>query len=37
VAAYGEPIKYVPVSIEERYAMFDAMGVPRKYAEGMGA
>jgi NAD(P)H dehydrogenase (quinone) len=32
---YGVPIKYTPVSVEDRYAMFDAMGVPRKYAEGM--
>jgi NAD(P)H dehydrogenase (quinone) len=32
---YGVPIRYVPVSVEERYAMFDAMGVPRQYAEGM--
>jgi len=32
---YGVPIRYVPVSVDERYAMFDAMGVPRQYAEGM--
>jgi NAD(P)H dehydrogenase (quinone) len=32
---YGVPIRYVSVSVEERYAMLDAMGVPRKYAEGM--
>jgi NAD(P)H dehydrogenase (quinone) len=32
---YGVPINYVSVSVDERYAMFDAMGVPRKYAEGM--
>jgi NAD(P)H dehydrogenase (quinone) len=32
---YGVPIKYVPVSVEARYAMFDAMGVPRKFTEGM--
>jgi NAD(P)H dehydrogenase (quinone) len=32
---YGVPIRYVPVSVEERYAMLDAMGVPRQYAEGM--
>jgi NAD(P)H dehydrogenase (quinone) len=32
---YGVPINYVPVSVEARYAMLDAMGVPRKYAEGM--
>jgi NAD(P)H dehydrogenase (quinone) len=32
---YGVPIKYVQVSVDARYAMLDAMGVPRKYAEGM--
>jgi NAD(P)H dehydrogenase (quinone) len=32
---YGVPIKYVPVSVERRYEMFDAMGVPRKFTEGM--
>jgi NAD(P)H dehydrogenase (quinone) len=32
---YGVPIRYVSVSVDERYAMFDAMGVPRKYDEGM--
>jgi NAD(P)H dehydrogenase (quinone) len=32
---YGVPIAYVPVSIEARYAMLDAMGVPRTYREGM--
>ncbi len=32
---YGVPIRYVPVSVEQRYAMLDAMGVPRQYAEGM--
>lgn len=32
---YGVPIRYMPVSVDERYAMFDAMGVPRHYAEGM--
>ena len=32
---YGVPIRYVPVSVEERYAMLDALGVPRQYAEGM--
>jgi len=32
---YGVPIRYVPVSVEERYAMLDAMGVPSQYAEGM--
>ena len=29
------PIRYVPLNVEGRYAMFDAMGVPRKCAEGM--
>jgi NAD(P)H dehydrogenase (quinone) len=32
---YGVPIKYTPVSVDERYAMFDAMGVPRKFTDGM--
>jgi NAD(P)H dehydrogenase (quinone) len=32
---YGVPIAYVSVSIDQRYAMLDAMGVPRHYAEGM--
>jgi NAD(P)H dehydrogenase (quinone) len=32
---YGVPIKYTPVSVEARYAMLDAMGVPRTYSEGM--
>jgi NAD(P)H dehydrogenase (quinone) len=32
---YGVPIHYTPVSVDQRYAMFDAMGVPRTYAEGM--
>jgi NAD(P)H dehydrogenase (quinone) len=32
---YGVPIRYRSVSVDERYAMLDAMGVPRKYAEGM--
>ena len=32
---YGVPIRYVPVSIDQRYALLDAMGVPRQYAEGM--
>lgn len=32
---YGVPISYVPVSVDERYALLDAMGVPRKYADGM--
>jgi NAD(P)H dehydrogenase (quinone) len=32
---YGVPIRYVPVTVDARYAMLDAMGVPRTYAEGM--
>jgi NAD(P)H dehydrogenase (quinone) len=32
---YGVPISYQSVSVETRYAMLDAMGVPRTYAEGM--
>jgi NAD(P)H dehydrogenase (quinone) len=32
---YGVPITYVSVTVDERYAMLDAMGVPRHYAEGM--
>jgi NAD(P)H dehydrogenase (quinone) len=32
---YGVPIRYVPVSVAARYAMLDAMGVPRKFTEGM--
>jgi NAD(P)H dehydrogenase (quinone) len=32
---YGVPIDYVPVSVERRYALFDAMGVPRKFTGGM--
>jgi NAD(P)H dehydrogenase (quinone) len=32
---YGVPIRYVSVSVDERYAMFDAMGVPRKFTDGM--
>jgi NAD(P)H dehydrogenase (quinone) len=32
---HGVPLEYVPISVEERYAMFDAMGIPRTYREGM--
>jgi NAD(P)H dehydrogenase (quinone) len=32
---YGVPITYTSVSVEARYAMLDAMGVPRTYSEGM--
>lgn len=34
---YGVPIEFVPVTVEQRYEMFDAMGVPRKYDENMAA
>jgi NAD(P)H dehydrogenase (quinone) len=34
---YGVPIEYVEVSVEQRYAMFDAMGIPRKYTADMAA
>jgi len=32
---YGVPIEYVTVTPEERFAQFDAMGVPRKYSADM--
>jgi NAD(P)H dehydrogenase (quinone) len=32
---YGVPINYRSVSVDERYAMLDAMGVPRKFTDGM--
>jgi NAD(P)H dehydrogenase (quinone) len=32
---YGVPIQYRSVSVDERYAMLDAMGVPRKFTDGM--
>jgi NAD(P)H dehydrogenase (quinone) len=32
---YGVPIQYRSVSVDERYAMLDAIGVPRKFSEGM--
>jgi NAD(P)H dehydrogenase (quinone) len=32
---YSVPIKYRSVSVDERYAMLDAMGVPRKFTDGM--
>jgi NAD(P)H dehydrogenase (quinone) len=32
---YGAPIQYRSVSIDERYEMLDAMGVPRKFTDGM--
>jgi len=32
---YATPIDYVEVSVEERYRLFDAMGIPRKYTEDM--
>jgi NAD(P)H dehydrogenase (quinone) len=31
----GRPIEYVVVSHEEKQASFDAMGIPRKYVEGV--
>ncbi|MDB5663023.1 MAG: NAD(P)-dependent oxidoreductase [Sphingomonas bacterium] len=34
---YAVPIDYVEVSVEERYAMFDALGIPRTYNEEMNA
>jgi NAD(P)H dehydrogenase (quinone) len=34
---YGVPVEYVPVTPQERYAQFDAMGVPRKYSATMSA
>lgn len=34
---YETPIEYVVQSVEERYALFDAMGVPRRYSEDMPA
>lgn len=32
---FGVPIEYVECTPEERYAQFDAMGIPRRYSEGM--
>jgi NAD(P)H dehydrogenase (quinone) len=32
---FGVSIDYVRVSVKRRYEMFDAMGVPRKFTEGM--
>ncbi len=32
---YGVPIKYTSVSVEARYAMLDALGVPRQFTDGM--
>lgn len=34
---YGVPIRYVPVTPEQRYELFDAMGVPRKFDKAMAA
>lgn len=34
---YDTPIKYVEVSVDERYARFDAMGIPRNYDDAMEA
>lgn len=35
--AYGVPIEYVPVTVEERYAGWDALGIPRRFDENMAA
>lgn len=32
---WNTPIEFIPMSFEERLAMFDAAGVPRTYSEGM--
>lgn len=32
---FGVPIEYIECTVEERYAQLDAMGVPRRYTEGM--
>jgi NAD(P)H dehydrogenase (quinone) len=32
---HGVAIEYVPISEEQAYARFDAMGIPRDYQEGM--
>ena len=32
---YDRPIEFVPITVEEAYARFDAMGIPRSYEEGM--
>lgn len=34
---YDRPIEYVGQTVEERYAYFDALGVPRRYREGMAS
>lgn len=34
---YETPIRYVELSVEERYARFDAMGIPRSYSDDMQA
>jgi NAD(P)H dehydrogenase (quinone) len=34
---YQVPIEYVPVTPEQRYAIFDAMGIPRQYSDDMVA
>jgi NAD(P)H dehydrogenase (quinone) len=36
-ATYGVPIEYVPVTPEQRFAIFDAMGIPRKFTADMAA
>ena len=35
--AYGVPIEYVPVTVEERYAGWDALGIPLRFDENMAA
>jgi len=32
---HGVPIEYVPITEEQAYARFDAMGIPRDYQDGM--
>lgn len=34
---YEVPIEYVPVTVEERYAGWDALGIPRRFDENMAA
>jgi len=31
--SYGVPIEYIPITADEKFAMLDAMGVPRTYHE----
>jgi NAD(P)H dehydrogenase (quinone) len=32
---YGVPIEYIPITVDERFAQFDAMGIPRKFDPDM--